>query len=201
MPRSVSTVSGRRHCRSSAEVARPAEPGRRALLDAGERLLAKGTSLSRLSANAVVAEASLSKGAFFQHFARTRDYVVELHRQFHDQLASEIGDALAHQPAGYARLIAGIECYLDYCLRHSGTKAFLFDARAHGDLAALVAQRNDQFAQIASADLAVEGWPQPLDTARLVVAAVAEAALIESVPTRRDAALRQALGELIRRDR
>ncbi len=62
-------------------MARPAGPGRTALLDAGRRLVAddaNGTTLGTLSVNAVVAEAGMSKGAFFQHFAVRENFAARL---------------------------------------------------------------------------------------------------------------------------
>ena len=64
---------------------RPPEPGRNALLDAGQRLL--GTAdLARISVNAIVAEAGMAKGSFYQHWPSRTEYVRALHARFHDQL-------------------------------------------------------------------------------------------------------------------
>lgn len=183
------------------DVARPAEPGRTALLDAGRRLVAEGMPLSRLSANAVVAEASLSKGAFFQHFPRKRDYLIELHRQFHDALLFELEVRIGPMEPGVERLRRGVACYLDFCLDHATTKAFLFDARADGDLADVVSERNEQFARVVAEDLTAMGWVQALEVARLVVASVAEVALIEQSLVRRNPSQRGALAALIGFDR
>ncbi len=57
----------RRSQRKAGTAVRPPEPGRNALLDAGQRLL--GTSdLARISVNAIVAEAGMAKGSFYQHW-------------------------------------------------------------------------------------------------------------------------------------
>jgi TetR/AcrR family transcriptional repressor of nem operon len=153
--------------------------------------------LSQLSANAVVAEASLSKGAFFQHFPRKRDYVVELHRQFHDTLVLELHQSTRGMSPGAERLRLGIECYLDYCMIHAGSKAFLFDARADGDLGTVVAERNREFARVVGEDLCAMGWSQPMPTAHLAVAAIAEVAIIEHALGCRDPLQREALFALL----
>ena len=92
-------------------MARPAEPGRTALLDAGTRVLAAAESpgWSGLSANAVVAEAAMSKGAFFHHFPTRRDFVVELHIRFHEKASTAIDAAIGAMAPGADRIAAGIE--------------------------------------------------------------------------------------------
>lgn len=182
-------------------MARPAGPGRTALLDAGRRLVAddsNGTTLGTLSVNAVVAEAGMSKGAFFQHFPARRDFVLELHRSYHDELGNRIGRAIAGLDPGEERLERGISTYLDACLETRSTKTMLFDARADADLGPEVARRNAQFAEVAADDLAAVGWSDPPSIARLVVAAVAEVALVEAASGRRDRRLRAAVLALVR---
>lgn len=140
----------------------------------------------------------MSKGAFFQHFPRRRDYVIALHRQFHDGLMDVLQRQIAEMQPGGERLRRGIDCYLDYCLNQAGTKAFLFEARADGDLAGEVAARNQQFAELAAADLRQLGWADPVAVARLIVASAAEVALIEAQRGQRDKAQRRALYALAR---
>src|SRR3974390_1044870 len=82
---------------------RSPEPGRNALLDAGQRLL--GTSdLARISVNAIVAEAGMAKGSFYQHWPSRAEYVRALHARFHDQLGESIAVAIAGLPPGRDRL-------------------------------------------------------------------------------------------------
>jgi len=179
-------------------MARPAGPGRTALLDAGRRLLSGDdrSTLASMSVNAVVAEAAMSKGAFFQHFPTRRDYVLELHRSFHDRLAQSIAASVRGMEPGPERLARGLTCYLDTCLEQATTKALLFQARADVDLAGEVAARNARFAALAVPDLVVVGWDDPARIARLVMAATAEVALIEADRGRRDLRQRRALLEL-----
>ena len=162
-------------------MARPAEPGRRALLAAGQRLLSAhdGPTIARLSANAVVAEASMSKGAFFQHFPRRRDYVLALHGLFHEQVFAVLNDQLSTLAPGAERLHSCIILYLDFCLSHGETKSYLFDARADSDLSDAVAAMNRRFAALMEDDLDAIGWKFAGDVALLATAAVAETALHE----------------------
>jgi AcrR family transcriptional regulator len=179
-------------------VARPAGPGRAALLEAGSTLLAQGEcTVGTLSVNAVVAQAGMSKGSFFGHFPTRRDYVVALHRSFHDAVAERVDEAVSGREPGAPRLRAGIEAYLDVCLRERTAKAWLFQARADVDLADEVAARNQAFAALAAPDLEAVGADDPAVVAHLLVAAVAEVALHESRRGRRDRRYRAAVLRLV----
>lgn len=78
---------------------RSPEPGRNALLDAGQRLLGSA-DLARISVNAIVAEAGMAKGSFYQHWPSRTQYVRALHVRFHDQLEESIAAAMADLPPG-----------------------------------------------------------------------------------------------------
>ncbi|ATL68389.1 TetR/AcrR family transcriptional regulator [Nocardia terpenica] len=175
---------------------RSAEPGRRALLEAGHALLA-AEDLSRLSVNAIAAQANMAKGSFYQHWRSRGDYIVALHRAFHDDLTAAVTTAIADLPPGAHRLTVAIDAYLDGCLSATATKALLVQARTEAGLGDEVAARNREAATILTDDLAAIGWQQPEPLATLLVAAIAETALIEltaGAPRRdlRDAVLRLA---------
>jgi AcrR family transcriptional regulator len=179
---------------------RPPEPGRNALLDAGQRLL--GTSdLARISVNAIVAEAGMAKGSFYQHWPSRTDYLRALHVRFHDQLEESIAAAMADLPPGRDRLEAGMKAYLDGCLADAATKALLVQSRTEAGLGDLVASRNESAAARILPDLVALGWSRPEPIAALVVAAVAEIALLELAAGKRDNALRRALLRLATGDR
>lgn len=178
---------------------RSAEPGRRALLDAGHRLLAH-SDLARLSVNAIVAEANMAKGSFYQHWPTRRDYLVALHRAFHDQLATAMEAAIDHVPPGLDRIAAGMTTYLDGCLTRPATKALLVQARTDAELGPHVAARNHDFARMATADLKALGWAPAEPIAALLVAAVAEIALHELTAGHRRDDLRNAALSLAAHD-
>lgn len=178
---------------------RSAEPGRRALLDAGRRLLVS-EDLARISVNAIVAEANMAKGSFYQHWPTRRDYLLALHRAFHDQLMSAVGLAIDGLPPGLDRIAAGMTSYLDECLACPATKALLVQARTDAGLGPHVAARNHDFARLAHPDLAALGW-QPAETiAVLLVAAIAEIALHELAAGHRRDDLRTAALSLAAHD-
>ncbi|SUD47875.1 Bacterial regulatory proteins, tetR family [Nocardia otitidiscaviarum] len=157
---------------------RSAEPGRRALLDAGRTLLAT-SDLSKLSVNSITATADMAKGSFYQHWPSRDDYILALHRAFHDHLFERVQERIADQRPGAERLATGIRAYLDGCLAEPATKALLVQARTEAALGDEVAQRNRQAADVLTADLTALGWSDPEPIAVLLVAAIAETALME----------------------
>jgi len=177
---------------------RSPEPGRNALLDAGQRLL--GTAdLARISVNSIVAEAGMAKGSFYQHWPSRSEYVRALHVRFHDQLEEAIAEAVADLPRGGDRLEAGMNAYLDGCLAEPATKALLVQSRTEAGLSDLVAARNESAAGLMLPDLAALGWERPEPIAALLVAAVAEIALLELAAEKRDNELRRGLLRLATR--
>jgi len=179
---------------------RSPEPGRNALLDAGQRLL--GTSdLARISVNAIVAEAGMAKGSFYQHWPSRAEYVRALHARFHDELEESIAAAMADLPPGRNRLAAGMNTYLDGCLAQPATKALLVQSRTEAGLSDLVAARNESAAALVLPDLVALGWSPPEPIAALLVAAVAEIALLELAAGKRDNQLRNGLLRLATGDR
>jgi AcrR family transcriptional regulator len=177
---------------------RSAEPGRRALLDAGRTLLADA-DLPRLSVNAIVAAAGMAKGSFYQHWPARRDYLVALHRAFHDDLAEAVEAAMTGLNPGLSRLQAGVTAYLDGCLANPATKALLVQARTDANLGPEVAARNRAFAAMGTDDLAALGWDPVEPVATLLVAVVAEIALHELATGSSRADLRAAALRLISR--
>lgn len=135
----------------------------------------------------------MSKGAFFQHFPTRRDYVLELHGQFHDHIRERVMTAIADMEPGRARLERGIGIFLDACLDLTLTRAFLFHARADIDLSEAVAGQNLQFSCLVAQDLAAIGWQDPGAVARLLVATVADVATSEAATGDQEQHLRRAL--------
>src|SRR5262245_58172764 len=165
---------------------------REALLDAGLRV-AERTGLGWLTLDQVVAEAKVAKGSLLHHFRDRAGYLLALHRRFHDRVLEELGAAADGLPPGRERLLRGATTYLDACLEHRGIRALLLEARAEPQIAAEVLARNAQIARRVVPDVRALGWPDPPETARLWVAMVAEAALVEFAAGGRRAPVRRAL--------
>jgi AcrR family transcriptional regulator len=177
---------------------RSPEPGRNALLDAGQRLLGSA-DLARISVNAIVGEAGMAKGSFYQHWPSRSEYLRALHARFHDDLLELITAAMGDLPPGRERLEAGMDAYLDGCLAEAATKALLVQSRTEAGLSDLVAARNESAAALIAPDLVALGWAPPEPVAVLLVAAVAEIALIELAAGKRDKQLRRGLLRLATR--
>lgn len=177
---------------------RSPEPGRNALLDAGQRLLG-AADLARISVNAIVAEAGMAKGSFYQHWPSRTEYVRALHVRFHDQLEESITAAMADLPPGAERLAAGMHAYLDGCLAELATKALLVQSRTEAGLSDLVAARNESAAALIAPDLLALEWTPPEPIATLIIAAVAEIALVELDAGQRHDELRRGLIRLATR--
>jgi len=171
-------------------------PTRQILLDAG-LALADGGALSTLSIDLIVEAAKVAKGTFYVHFRDRADYLVALHRRFHDGLAAAIRTAGAGLAPGGPRLRASTLAYLDGCLSARGVKAMLLEARGEPAVAREVAASNERFARAAVPEFEAIGARHPVETARLFVAMVAEVALLELAKGRRNAPLRAALWDLV----
>jgi hypothetical protein len=92
-----------------------------------------------------------------------------------------------------------MNAYLDGCLAESATKALLVQSRTEAGLSDLVAARNESAANLLLPDLEALGWATPGPVAVLLVAAVAEIALIELAAGKRDKQLRRGLLRLATR--
>ena len=143
----------------------------------------------------------MAKGSFYQHWPSRAEYVRALHARFHDQLEESIAAAIADLPPGRDRLEAGMNAYLDGCLAEPATKALLVQSRTEAGLSDLVAARNESAAVSILPDLVALGWKPPEPIAALLVAAVAEIALVELAAGKRDNGLRRGLVRLATADR
>jgi TetR/AcrR family transcriptional regulator, transcriptional repressor for nem operon len=171
---------------------------RAALIDSGLRL-AERVGLAGVSVNVLVDELGVAKGTFFHHFGSRANFLLALHREFHERLRAEIMATVADQRPGLARLVAASTAYLDACLRDRGVKALLLEARAEPLVADEVNTRHADNAALVKPDFQAMGWPHPADAARLWVGLVAEAALLELHAGRRQPALRAALRQFLER--
>jgi AcrR family transcriptional regulator len=171
---------------------------REALLVAGTAV-AERAGLAGLSVNAVVVEAGLAKGTFYVHFADRDAFLDALHERFHATLGAAVAAAVADLEHGAARLCAGIDAYLDACLAQRGVKALLRELRSDPAFASAMAERESAFARLADPNLRAMGCRDVAVTARLLVAMIAETALLEQEGGQRVAAARRSLRRLVER--
>ena len=171
---------------------------REELLDAGLRG-ADELGVRGLSVNAIVAEASRSKGAFFHHFPDRESYLVELHRSLHDDMEAEMRELADGLSPGGQRLEIVAQVYLDTFLRRPGVRAFLLEARGEPAIKREIARRNERGGDILAEDFEALGWGNAQRAARLWIAALAEVGVIELDLGRRDDQAREALLSLAAR--
>lgn len=164
------------------------------LLDAAV-VVADRDGLDALTVAAVTEEAGLAKGTFYVHFPDRGALLVALHRRFHDDLFAAIAASTSADRPGPARARARVAGFLDGCRRQRGVRAMLLQARTEPAILAEVARRNDDAARLLAGDLR-GSVPRPLETARLLVAATAEVALLELAAGRALPHLRGALDAL-----
>jgi TetR/AcrR family transcriptional regulator, transcriptional repressor for nem operon len=171
---------------------------RAALVDAGLRL-AERIGLGDLSVNLIVAEAGVSKGTFFHHFPDRAQYLLALHKGFHDRLDAEVIEATDNLPPGRERLVTIARAYLDGCLRDRGVRALLLEARAERAITDQIRVRNAAVAEQLAVDFRAMGWAHPIESARLWIGLVVEAALLELDEAGSSRAVRAALEEYLPR--
>jgi TetR/AcrR family transcriptional regulator, transcriptional repressor for nem operon len=166
---------------ATAEIEPVTPKGRRTregLLDAGE-LVADGHGLSGLSVAAVVERAGVAKGTFYLYFADRAAFLDALHQRFYSRVSEAVSGAVEGLEPGRELLLRAIEAYLDVCLANHAVKALVFDSRAQGSLTTTMREREEMFAQLAQPSLAAMGIAPASIAARLFVAMISEAALIE----------------------
>lgn len=170
-------------------------PTRRELVDAAQ-VIAEEQGLASLSVETVTRGAGHAKGTFYVHFSDRTELLLELHRRFHDDLFHRIRDATQGVPPGPDRARARMVAFLDGCRDQPGVRSILLQARALPEMADLVRDRNVEATRELAADLAGV-CSSPKETARLLVAATAEAALTELEARKRQPRLREALLALV----
>jgi TetR/AcrR family transcriptional regulator, transcriptional repressor for nem operon len=171
-------------------------PTRVALLDAGTQLAARD-GLHSVSINNIVHHANLAKGTFYVHFTDRTDYLVALHRGFHDRIWASVARVTEGQEAGRARLQRSVNAYLDGCLGEPLTRAILFDARSEPAIRNEIDLRNLAASKAISRDLKTMGMTSPAETARLVVAMTADIAVAEHEAGHKLPPLRTAMLRLV----
>lgn len=177
-----------------AEVA--SHPTHDKLIDAALRL-AESRPLAQISIDDIVREAKVAKGTFYVHFVDRGQFLAALTQRFQRSMFRAMAASVGDLPPGRDRLIAGALAALDACHEHLGVKSILIEARGEPAVVVATARRNVEMAAAAVADLAALGVADPHASARLFVAVVSEAALMEVEAGGVDGAARRAVVELV----
>ncbi|HEY3760082.1 MAG TPA: TetR/AcrR family transcriptional regulator [Solirubrobacteraceae bacterium] len=169
---------------------------REALLSAGE-VVAEHDGLAGLSVAAVADRAGVAKGTFYLYFDDREAFIDALHQRFYSQVTEAVARAVVGLPAGRELLLAAAEAYLDVCLRNRAVKALVFETRAQSELTTTMEEREAVFARLAEPSTRAIGMTPAHISARLIVALISEAALIEMEAGRRVAGARRSIGKLL----
>lgn len=167
---------------------------RAALLEAGATV-AEESGLAGLGVAAVTARAGVAKGTFYVYFEDREAFVDALHQRFYSQVNEALAAASAGLRPGRELLLAAIDAYLDVCLANRGIKALVLETRAQSKLTTTMEEREDHFAALTGPSLKAMDVASPTVSARLLVAMISEAALIEMEAGHRVSAARSMVGE------
>jgi TetR/AcrR family transcriptional regulator, transcriptional repressor for nem operon len=151
---------------------------RRALLAAGAKVGSEG-GLSNLTVGRVIETAGASKGSFFHHFASREQFVLELHRDFHDAMFAEIDAARTGIEPGRERLLAGARAFWHVCLKQREMRACLIEARIDPVIASEARAREAGMVQAMQSDLQAMRIADAAALAPLLLAAIREVAVLE----------------------
>ncbi|MDY7101619.1 MAG: helix-turn-helix domain-containing protein [Actinomycetota bacterium] len=153
-------------------------PTRVALLDVS-LALADERPLAALPVDEIARAAGVAKGTFYVHFADRGEFLGALHDWFRARLAERVAEAVDGVPAGSPRLRVGCEAYLDACRDAAGVKAMFSSARGEAVVDERIAASDAAWARACAVDLEHMGDRRAPDTARLLVAALAEVVRVE----------------------
>ncbi|MEI8357690.1 MAG: helix-turn-helix domain-containing protein, partial [Deltaproteobacteria bacterium] len=170
-------------------------PTRHQLLEAADTISGRA-GLAALSVAEITSEAGLGKGTFYIHFPDRAALLVELHRRFHDRLFERVVADTATMCPGPERARRRVTSFLDHSRRERAVRAMVLHARTEPDVLGEVRLRNDQASRLLAEDLRAL-VPHTLETARLLVAATAEVALLEFAAGRSLPRMRHALAALV----
>jgi TetR/AcrR family transcriptional repressor of nem operon len=166
------------------------------LIDAA-LLLAGDRPLATIPVEDIAREAGVAKGTFYVHFADRGAFLAAVARRVHRRLVRATVDAVGTMPPGAERLAAGAIAYLDASLAQVGAKSTLLESRFEPAVAIEAARCKGDAAMVMLGDVEALGMPDPMTTARLFAALVAEAALIELESGGADPSARAALLALL----
>lgn len=178
---------------------RTSGPDTRARLIVAGIELFEQRGLAAVSVDDIVKRAGVAKGSFYTHFSDRAEFLLSIHRDFHENLREKIVAATGKLPHGLARLNAGATVYLDACIASAGVKSLLFDARVEPALRDEVARRNASFAKVVETDFRAAKWKHAAESAKLFVAAAAEVAFLEMKKGRKLPGMRAALAQMLKR--
>jgi AcrR family transcriptional regulator len=128
---------------------------RAAILDAARLAFAEG-GYHEVSLDAVAERAGVSKALLYEHFDSKRELYLAMLEMHTQDLVERIGGAVARAEPGEARMLAGLEAFLDFVQDRRGGWRIIFRNAGDPDVASSMARLRDGVA-VAVAELMSEG--------------------------------------------
>lgn len=172
---------------------------------AAERLRSAGLRLCRhcrfqeIDEARLCAEAQASPSEFKAAFGDMLGYINALQQDFMDELRDRILKVTTGTASGIPRLQLASESYLAGCLQHRPLRAWLIEARNLPEVAANLRRQNQIYWIVMGAELKTLGWADPQAAARLFLAMLNEASVLEHRAGQALPAVREALWDFLRR--
>jgi len=148
------------------------------LLAAGQQLAADAAG-EPLSVAAVCAHAGLPVERFAALYPSLHDYHCELVGQLFEEVRDNVARITTNMPASTARLKLALETYLEANISRPRLRELVAALRFAPRGAAVIRKQVSGFTVMIGLELRAVGWPRPEATARLLTAALVEAAQAE----------------------
>jgi AcrR family transcriptional regulator len=119
------------HAPERAAPARPSrgDATRDALLRVGRQLFAE-RGFAGVGTEEIVAEAGVTRGALYHHFADKRDLFRAVHEQLEQALVTDIGERIGGIEDPWELIVTGVRAFLDSCTDPAVRRIALLDAPA-----------------------------------------------------------------------
>ena len=126
--------SGAQRGKPATQLGAPARPARGdatrdALLRVGRRLFAE-RGFAGVGTEEIVAEAGVTRGALYHHFADKRDLFRAVHEQLEQALVADIGERIGGIEDPWELIVTGVRAFLDSCTDPAVRRIALLDAPA-----------------------------------------------------------------------
>ncbi len=151
----------------------------RAAMVAAAPALAKVLTLDALRPADVCRQAGCDEAAFAQAFGDITGYMVAVQQGFMDRLRDRIVAVTAGAPRGLHRIELGTESYLSGCLAERDLREWLLAARMLPPVLSGLRRQNQTYYVIIGTELEGLGWPDGAAAARLYLAMISAASVVE----------------------
>jgi len=166
------------------------------LLAAGPKLAERYT-LAELNITRICNAADVTSAQFKSAFGGVLAYVDALQVRFMNELRDRIVKVTAGSMPGLLRVKLASEAYLSGCLEQRVLRSWLIEARAQPLISTGLRKQNQIYSVLVSAELGACGWAHPQAAARLFLAMINEASVVEHRAGQPVASVRETLWDFL----